>query len=60
MPNHIHLIWRVNEMNAKETAQASFLKYTAHAFKKLLKNDPHNNFVSYAVDAANKKYKFWQ
>ena len=24
MPNHIHLIWRVNEMNGKETAQGSF------------------------------------
>ena len=34
MPNHIHLIWRVNEMNGKETAQGSFLKYTAHEFKK--------------------------
>ena len=32
MPNHIHLIWRVNEHNGKETAQASFLKFTAHEF----------------------------
>lgn len=30
MPNHIHLIWRINEMNGKETSQGSFLKYTAH------------------------------
>lgn len=30
MPNHIHLIWRTNELNGKETAQGSFLKYTAH------------------------------
>ena len=39
MPNHIHLIWRTNEMNGKETAQGSFLKYTAHQFKKILKTD---------------------
>jgi len=26
MPNHIHLIWRINENNEKETAQGSFLK----------------------------------
>ena len=30
MPNHIHLIWRVNEPNGKESRQESFLKYTAH------------------------------
>lgn len=35
MPNHIHLIWRLNENNGKETAQGSFLKYTAHEFKKM-------------------------
>ena len=60
MPNHIHLIWRVNELNGKETAQGSFLKYTAHEFKKLLKNDTDNNLASYAVNAANKSYEFWQ
>ncbi len=36
MPNHIHLIWRINEYNGKETAQGLFLKYTAHEFKKML------------------------
>ena len=36
MPNHIHLIWRINELNGKETAQGSFLKFTAHEFKKML------------------------
>ena len=60
MPNHIHLIWRVNEMNGKETAQGSFLKYTAHEFKKMLKNDMDTNLASYAVTAANKSYEFWQ
>ncbi len=60
MPNHIHLIWRVKELNGKETAQGSFLKYTAHEFKKLLKNDADNDLASYAVTAANKSYEFWQ
>jgi putative transposase len=31
MPNHIHLIWRVNEPNGKESPQGSLLKFTAHA-----------------------------
>jgi REP element-mobilizing transposase RayT len=37
MPNHVHLIWRINELNGKETAQGSFLKFTALEFKKKLK-----------------------
>lgn len=60
MPNHIHLIWKTNELNGKETAQGSFLKYTAHEFKKLLKNKENNALDSYVKNAANKQYEFWQ
>lgn len=60
MPNHIHLIWRINENNGKETTQGSFLKYTAHAFKKRLINEGGNVIEDYAVEAHNKKYEFWQ
>lgn len=60
MPNHIHLIWRTNEMNGKETVQGSFLKYTAHEFKKLLKKESPESLAEYAVCAKNKKYEFWQ
>jgi len=60
MPNHLHFIWRTNELNGKETAQGSFLKFTAHAFKKyLLKNNPEL-LASFAVTAHNKDYEFWQ
>lgn len=60
MPNHIHLIWRINEYNGKETTQGSFLKYTAHEFKKLLLKDKKNKLGNYTVNVANKKYEFWQ
>ena len=60
MPNHIHLIWRINAMNGKETSQGSFLKYTAHEFKKLLKTDKGNSPASFAVNAHNKDYEFWK
>lgn len=39
MPNHIHLIWRVNEPNGKESPQGSFLKCTAHTFQKMLRKE---------------------
>ncbi len=59
MPNHIHLIWRVKELNGKETCQGSFLKYTAHEFKKqIIKEGKGLN--NYLVNASNKKHEFWQ
>jgi putative transposase len=60
MPNHIHLIWRTNELNGKETAQGSFLKYTAHEFRKMLLIEGENKLSLYKVDAENKKHEFWQ
>ena len=59
MPNHIHLIWQIHENNGKETSQASFLKFTAHAFKRLLRDKPEI-LSQYKVDAGNKQYEFWQ
>lgn len=60
MPNHVHFIWRANEMNGKESPQGSFLKYTAHQFKKMLKAEGKDNLVPYETDAGNKLYEFWK
>lgn len=55
MPNHIHLVWRQNEMNGKETPKGSFLKYSAHEFLKGLKATGTNHL--YVVNAANKRHE---
>lgn len=60
MPNHIHLIFRTNQLNGKETAQGSFLKYTAHEFKRMLLKDSPNLLINYKVEASNKNYEFWK
>jgi putative transposase len=60
MPNHVHIIWRTNGLNGKETVQGSFLKYTAHRFKQLLQQTQPFYLGEFAVDAKNKKYEFWQ
>jgi putative transposase len=60
MPNHLHLIWRTTELNDKETPQGSFLKYTAHEFRKMLLREGGEKLSSYKVDAENKKHEFWQ
>ncbi|MCP4461149.1 MAG: transposase [Cytophagales bacterium] len=57
MPNHLHMIWRMNDMNGKETPRASLLKDTAHQFKSML--EP-NELPRFKVTAANKKCEFWQ
>src|SRR4051812_28374233 len=60
MPNHIHLIWRVNGPNGKESPQGSFLKYTAHRFQKMLQKEDARTLLNYKVNASNKTYEFWQ
>ena len=58
MPNHIHLIWKQNRLNGKETPFGSFLKFTAHSLLRDLKlaNCEHK----YKVDASNKEYEIWK
>lgn len=58
MPNPIHLIWRQDAKNGKETPKGSFMKFTAHQFRKylMLKGGLEN----YKVQAGNKEYEFWQ
>ena len=58
MPNHIHMIWKTLALNGKETAQGSFLKYTAHEFRKQVLRD--GKLPEYRVQAANKKHEFWK
>jgi putative transposase len=58
MPNHIHLIWQQDELNGKETAKGSLLKYSAHLFLKQLQQEGKSNL--YEVNAANKKHEIWQ
>ncbi len=60
MPNHIHLIRRIKQMNGKETAQSSVLKFTAHSFKKYLKINNPEFLKLFAVKAENKQFEFWQ
>ncbi|MEO6330571.1 MAG: hypothetical protein ABIO55_16670 [Ginsengibacter sp.] len=60
MPNHVHFIWQMLEMNGKEMPHVSFLKFTAHAFKKHLKLHNPKLLELFKVDAINKEYEFWQ
>ena len=58
MPNHIHLIWKQNILNGKETPKGSFMKYTAHCFQRYLR--ACGQLHLYKVASANKAYEIWQ
>jgi len=58
MPNHMHMIFRQNKLNGKETPKGSLLKYTSHTFLKQLKLDGKAGI--YKVDMANKSHQIWQ
>jgi len=60
MPTHLHFIWRMLELNGKETPQGSFLKYTAHEFRRMLIKEGDGRLLPYKVNASNKEHEFWQ
>jgi len=60
MPTHLHAIWRMNELNGKENPHASFLKHTAHAFQKKLREESLYSLNPYRVQQSGKAYEFWQ
>lgn len=60
MPNHIHLIWRVNHLNGKENPTASFAKFTAHQFNQKLKLENPQALCRYAVQKLGRHYQFWK
>jgi putative transposase len=62
MPNHIHLIWKMLniDINGKESAAGSFAKFTAHQFKKILEVSNPTELEKYRVDKADRQYQFWK
>jgi REP element-mobilizing transposase RayT len=60
MPNHIHLLWRVEKMNGKENPAGSFAKFTAHQFKKKLERERPQELITYAVQKSDRSFQFWK
>jgi REP element-mobilizing transposase RayT len=60
MPNHIHLIWRLEKMNGKENPAGSFAKFTAHQFKKKLERENLQKLMTYSVQKTDRRFQFWK
>ena len=60
MPNHIHLLWQMLEMNGKGSHAVSFAKFTAHQFKKILTIFDANELEKYKIQKTDRSYNFWK
>jgi len=60
MPNHIHLIWHIQDGFTKEKIQQRFLKFTGQQLKfELAKTDPAQ-LIKYKVNAKDREYQIWE
>ena len=60
MPNHIHLIWEMLELNGKESPAGSFAKFTSHEFKHYLHLHDVDKLKDYESKKRDRKYQFWK
>jgi len=60
MPNHIHLIWELLEMNGKESPHASFMKFTSHKILQELRTNHPDVLERFEVEQISRKHQFWQ
>ncbi len=51
MPNHIHLIWQIQDKHVRHKVQQSFLKYTAQQMKFRMIDTGDATLESYNVKA---------
>jgi putative transposase len=60
MPNHIHLVWRINKDLNYENIQRDFLKFTAQEILRDLKKYNSSKLKIFYVDAKDRKYQIWE
>jgi putative transposase len=60
MPNHLHLLWHVNDNDRKESVAGSFSKYTAHEFKKYLKINNVAMLNNCRSEKSDRRFQFWE
>lgn len=60
MPNHIHLIWRIEKNYKIEDVQRDFLKFTAKQILAFLKTSDAHLYAKTEVQAADKRRQVWK
>jgi putative transposase len=59
-PNHIHIVWKINENHKLEDVQRDFLKYTAQVIKADLAENHPQVLKIFEVNLRDRKYQFWE
>ncbi len=60
MPNHIHLIWQINQHHKRSDVQRDFLKFTGQQIRFRLKDYNPKLLSKFEVSLKDRKYQFWQ
>ena len=60
MPNHIHLIWQIQDGFKKEVVQMRFLKFTSQQIKFKLTDSKSSFLDQFRVNSSDRKYQFWK
>ncbi len=60
MPNHIHLIWQIQDGFIREKIQMRFLRFTAQQMKFRLQKEDLLALEQYRVNAKDREYQFWE
>jgi len=60
MPNHIHFIWELLELNGNESPDTSFIKYTSNEFSKDIKIYRPDEIHDYDFELETHEYTFWR
>lgn len=60
MPNHIHLLWKINENDNSKNLQLKFMKYTAQQIKFMLEKNDIELLSKLMVKKKDRRYQIWQ
>ncbi|WP_224746143.1 hypothetical protein [Mucilaginibacter glaciei] len=60
MPNHIHLIWQIQDGYKQGLIQMRFLKFTAQQMKFRLIDTKDERLSWFLTNAKDRKYQFWE
>ena len=60
MPNHIHIIWQVQDGFKPNIIQMRFLKFTAQKMKFKLIDTKDKRLSQFLVNAKDRQYQFWE
>lgn len=60
MPNHIHLLWRIQNKFARREVQGALLSFTAHKFRDYLSETSKPKLLQHVVADKDRAFQFWE